>query len=80
MRLLKVAVSCKDSFANFHVDLTGKCFVAEAVVFDNVLWEETERHFHILILVKWHCKIHVFNVSAGKTSTFGADGAVPKDF
>jgi hypothetical protein len=42
--------------------------------------EERERHFHIFILVKWRLKIYVFDVGAGKTGTFGADGAVPKDF
>jgi hypothetical protein len=52
----------------------------EAIVFNNVLWEERERNFHIFISVKWHFEIHVLNVGTGIMGTFGADGAVPKDF
>ncbi len=49
-------------------------------MFNNVLGEEREEHFHIFILVKWRLEIHVFDVGTGETGTFGADGAVPKDF
>ncbi len=53
------------SFANFHVDVTVKCFVMEAIAFNNFLREERERHFHIFILVKWCLEIHVLNDGAG---------------
>ncbi len=66
--------------ANLHVDVTIKCFVKEAVVVDDILWEKRERHFHVFISVEWRFKIHVLDVSSGEPGAFGADGAVPKEF
>jgi hypothetical protein len=66
--------------ANLHVDVTIKCFVKEAVVINDVLWEKRERHVHIFISVKWCVEIHVLDVSSGKPGASGADGAVPKEF
>jgi hypothetical protein len=66
--------------ANLYVDVTIKCFVNEAVVLDDVLWEKRERHFHIFISVKWCFEIHVLDVSSHKQGASGADGAVPKEF
>ncbi len=67
-------------FANLPVDVTIKCFVKEAIVVDDVLWEKRERHFHIFISVKWRFEIHVLDVSSGKPGASGADGAIPKEF
>jgi hypothetical protein len=66
--------------ASLHVDVTVQCFVKEAVVVDGVLCEKRERHFHIFIPVKWRFKIHVLDVSSGKSGASGADGDVPKEF
>ncbi len=66
--------------ANLHVDVTIKCFVKEAVVVDDVLWEKRERNFHVFISVKWRFEIRVLDVSSGKPGASGADGAVPKEF
>jgi hypothetical protein len=66
--------------ANLHVDVIGKCFVKEAIVVDDVLWEERERHLHIFISVKWCFDIHVLDVSSGKPGASGADGTFPKEF
>ncbi len=66
--------------ANLHVDVTTMCFVKEAKVVNDVLWEKRERHFHTFISVKWHFKIHVLDVSSGKPGASGADGAVPKEY
>ncbi len=68
------------SLANLDVDVTIKCFVKEAVVFNDVLWEKREGHFHEFISVKWRFEIHVLDVSSGKPGASGADGAVPKEF
>ncbi len=65
---------------NFHVDVTIKGFVKEAVVVDGVLWEKRERHFHEFISVKWRFEVHVLDVSSGKPGTSGAAGAAPKEF
>ncbi len=66
--------------ANLHVDVTIKCFVKEAIVVNDILWEKRERHFHVFISVKWCFEIHVLDVSSGQPATSGADGAVPKEF
>ncbi len=47
---------------------------------NDVLLEEGERHYHIFIPVKWCVKVHVLDVSAGKTCPLCADCAVPKKF
>ncbi len=65
--------------ANLHVDVTFQCFVKEAIVANDVLWEKRERHFHIFISVKWRFEIHVLDVSSGKLGASGAGGAVPKE-
>ncbi len=67
-------------YANLHVDVTIKCFVKEAAVVNDILWEKRERHFHVFISVKWRFEIHVLDVSSGKLGASGASGAVPKEF
>ncbi len=47
---------------------------------DDVLWDERERHSHVLVAVQWGFEVHVFDVGPGKTGPFGANGAVPKKF
>ncbi len=49
-------------------------------MFDDILWEKRERHFHILVPVQRHFEIHVFDVGSCKTGAFGANRAVSKEF
>jgi hypothetical protein len=65
---------------DFHKDKTIYSLVEESIMLNDVLWEEGERHLHIFIPVKWHVKVHVLDVGAGKTCALCADHAVPKKF
>jgi hypothetical protein len=42
--------------------------------------EKGERHLHIFIPIKWHVKVHVLYVGAGKTCPLCVDRVVPKKF
>jgi hypothetical protein len=47
---------------------------------NDVLWEKGERHLCVVIPIKWHVKVHVFDVGAGKMRPLCTDCAVPKKF
>ena len=69
-----------DCFADFDVDESFVCMVVEFVLLDDVVGENGDRHFHVLVSFHWCAKIKVFDVQACVSGVGGADGAVPKDF
>ena len=68
-----------DCFANFNVDKSFVGMVAEFVLFDDVVWENGERYFHIFISCHRGGEIKVFDVQASVLGVGGADGAVPEN-
>ncbi len=64
---------------NFNVDEPFVCMVAEFVLFDDVVWENGEWHFHIFISCHRGAEIEVFDVQACVSGVDGADGAVPEN-
>ncbi len=47
---------------------------------NDVIWKELEGHLHVLVLIEWGFKIHVFDVRAIKIRSQGTDYTVPHNF